>query len=208
MQEPIPGIFIEAENRYNQPGRIVTFGPFFPQVQTGTAQERLREARAGYAVASAEDAGLREGVEWTRTINALNRGRRWALRRLFERLDPQLAPGIAVAVVPSHAAYVVDTPIRELACLLAASSERIDATDCLERHQTIPQIVFGGSSTRTLHRQTVHLLYPEKIIGQRVLLLDDIAKSGASLIACQDMLHEAGAILVQAVALARVSGVY
>lgn len=200
------GVFIENEIRYNQPGRIVTLGPFFSQMQAGAAQAKLREGHARYAQPLTDDeARMQEGVEWTQTINALNRGRRWALRRLFERLSPLLAPEIAVAVVPSHAAFVVDTPIRELARLLAEAAGRTDATDCLERHQTIPQILFGGSSTPTLHRRTIHVRHPERIAGRRVLLLDDIAKSGSSLITCQTMLHEAGATVVQAVALARVT---
>src|SRR3712207_8788332 len=38
----------------------------------------------------------------TRWINEMNRGRKWVLTRLFERLDPLLEEGIALAVVPSH----------------------------------------------------------------------------------------------------------
>ena len=81
----------------------------------------------------------------------------------------------------------------------------MDATSCLVRHTTIRRIVFGGPSTRALHRQTVRVENPSLVVGRRVLLLDDIAKkSGVSLEACREMLYEAGAKVVQAMALGKV----
>jgi predicted amidophosphoribosyltransferase len=47
------------------------------------------------------------------------------------------------------------------------------------------------------------MTHPELVAGHDVLLLDDIAKSGASLRACEEMLLEAGASLVQMLALGR-----
>ncbi len=199
-----PAVFTDAGGRYDRPGKIVTLGVFYPQADAGAARGLLREHRPPYGADTPDLRRVREGVDWTATVNALNRGRRWAQRRCLERLDPLLAEGVAIAIVPSHAAYVVDTPIRDLARLLAASGNRVDATDCLERHTGIRQILFGGHSTRLLHRRTVHVLNPELIQGRPVLLLDDIAKSGSSLMACRDLLLEAGAAAVQALALARV----
>ncbi|MES2461286.1 MAG: phosphoribosyltransferase, partial [Armatimonadota bacterium] len=115
-----------------------------------------------------------------------------------------------------------DTPMRQLARELVSgaapvvpgaaeegsvtSVSRIDATDCLVRHTKIVRIVFGGPSTPSLHRRTIRCECGEKIAGKRVLLLDDIAKSGQSLLACRAMLYEAGASFVQAAALGRVIG--
>ncbi|MBV9850580.1 MAG: hypothetical protein JO250_12985 [Armatimonadetes bacterium] len=200
-----PSVFVEAGRRYDQPGKVVTLGPYYPQAQAGAAKGLLREAKAGYAAGGADLGRVRSGMDWTRVINALGKGRRWPQRLLFERLHPLLAEGIAVAVVPSHIAYAVDAPIRELARRLAAEGGRVDATACLERHTTIRRIIFGGPSTRALHRQTIAVVHPELIQGQRVLLLDDIAKSGASLTACRELLYEAGAARVQALALGRVT---
>lgn len=198
-------VFAEAGRQYDRPGKIVTLGPFYPQAQAGAARGLLREARAGYDAGRADVGQVQSGVEWTRTINALSKDRRWAHRLLFERLHPLLADGIAVAVVPAHTAYTVDAPLRALARQLAAEGGRVDATSCLERHTPIRRILFGGPSTRALHRQTIHVLHPELVRGRSVLLLDDIAKSGASLIACREMLYEAGAAAVQALALGRVT---
>lgn len=71
------------------------------------------------------------------------------------------------------------------------------------RHTTIRRIIYGGPSTRALHRQTIQVEEGALVQGQRVLLLDDITKSGASLVACREMLQEVGAEMVQALALGK-----
>ena len=197
-------VFAEAGRRYDQPNKVVTLGPFYPQARAGAARGLLREAKAGYDTGGASLGQMQSGVEWTRVLNALGQNRRWAHRLLFERLHPLLAENIAIALVPAHTAYTVNSPLRELARRLAAEGGRTDATGCLERHTTIRRILFGGPSTRTLHRQTIHVVHPELVQGRPVLLLDDVAKSGASLVACRELLSDAGAATVQALALGRV----
>lgn len=149
---------------------------------------------------------MRESVHNTRTIDALNRGRKWARTSLAERLSRMLENDITIVVVPSHDPWMTDTPIRQFAQELAAVEDRVDATGCLIRHTKITRIVFGGPSNPSLHRRTIRVENAELIAGKRLLLLDDIAKSGQSLMACRAMLYEAGAILVQAAALGRVIG--
>ncbi len=80
----------------------------------------------------------------------------------------------------------------------------MDATGCLVRHTTIRRIIYGGPSTRALHRQTIRVGDGALVQGRSVLLLDDIVKSGASLVACRELLEDAGAGTVQALALGRV----
>lgn len=195
MQDPI---FIPAGEQYNRPAKIVTLGHYYAQGKSTAAQKLVREGRAEY------NAGIvRENAGWTRLINALNGERQWPLKRLYAILDPLLLPDIALAVVPPHRAFQAFWPLRTLAQMLAAN-ERADATSCLVRHTTIRRIIYGGPSTRALHRQTIQVENKELVEGKRVLLVDDIAKSGASLIACREMLLEAGAETVQAMALGRV----
>ena len=146
---------------------------------------------------------VRDHLAWTRLINALNAERQWPLKRLYKMLDSMLEPGIAIAAVPPHRAYQAFWPLRTLVQRLAANG-RIDATACIVQHTTIRRIIYGGPSTRALHRQTIQVEEGALVQGQRVLLLDDIAKSGASLVACREMLQEVGAEMVQAVALGRV----
>jgi hypothetical protein len=147
---------------------------------------------------------MRRGVSWTGLINAMNGGRKWARKRLFERLDAMLEPGVAIAVVPSHDPFLDAPPLRLLAQDLAASN-RLDATGCLVRHTKIKRIVYGGPSYRSLHFQSIAVRDEELVRGRTVLLLDDIVRSGASLRACREMLLRAGAASVQAAALGKVT---
>jgi len=190
-------VFTPSGEQYNRPAKIVTLGHYYAQGKAADAKI-VRESRAGY------NAGrVRDHAAWTRLINALNRERKWPLKQLYAALDPLLERDIALAVVPPHRAFQAFWPLRTLAQMLAENG-RIDATGCLVRHTTIRRIVFGGPSTRALHRQTIQIEDPEWVEGRRVLLLDDIAKSGASLMACRELLLEAGAEGVQALALGRV----
>jgi len=195
-----PGVFVPAADHFNRPARIVTLGHVYASGQGRAAANAVRESRAPYG---ADPQAVARHAGWTRLVAALNAGRQWPLRRLFDQLDPLLAPDIAVCAVPPHRAYQAFWPTRTLAQRLA-SNGRIDATACLVRQTTIRRIVFGGPSTRALHRATVRVEEAHLVRGRRVLLLDDIAKSGASLVACRELLLEAGAASVQAVALGRV----
>ena len=197
-------VFLPNCPAYNKPGRIVTLGHYYPQRQLDTAKNVLRESKSEYnASAASNPRAMRQNLGWTELINALNADRQWPIKRLFELLDPLLEPDIAIAVVPTHMAYQAFWPVRALARQLA-EHERMDATSCLVRHTTVKRITFGGPSTKELHRQTIRVENPELVAGRPVLLLDDIAKSGASLIACREMLLEAGSAVVQAMAVGRV----
>ena len=195
MQDPI---FLPRGEHLNRPAKIVTLGHYYAQGKSAAAQDAVREAHADY------NAGrVQENAGWTRLINALNRERQWPLKRLYAMLDPLVAPGVALAVVPPHRAFQAFWPLRTLAQKLAENG-RVDATACLVRHTTIRRIIYGGPSTRALHTQTIQAEHKEMVEGKRVLLLDDIAKSGASLMTCRKLLLEAGAETVQALALGRV----
>jgi hypothetical protein len=197
-------LFVSAWPQYNRPARIVTLGHYYPRDQIGVANDLVREPGGIYtAGAPADPKTVRRNLGWTKLINALNDERQWPLKRLFAMLDAILEPDVALAVVPTHTAYQAFWPMRTLARRLAEHG-RVDATSCLVRHTTIRRITFGGPSTRALHRQTIRVEHPQLIQDRRVLLLDDIARSGASLTACRELLYEAGAALVQAMALGRV----
>jgi hypothetical protein len=204
--EGIRPVFRPTAARYNQPRRIVTLGNYLAtaRVMEASGVFRYVQETGDTPYQAAEMRDLRREVQWTRWINALNAGRKWAQKRFLERLDPLLESGIVITVVPSHDPFRTDTPVRELARALAAVNERTDATDTLQRHTKIKRIVYGGPSYRLLHRDTICVIQPERLAGETVLLLDDIARSGASLRACEELLYEAGAARVQAVALGRV----
>jgi hypothetical protein len=199
------GVFTQAfKERQGTLEQIVTFGDYFAVARALDATGALRYIREGGETGYNAGA-LRSGMRWTRWINALNQNRKWARERLFEKLDPLLKDGIAIAVVPSHDPFVDETPIRLLARRLAAGGvDRVDATGCLVRHTKIKRIVWGGPSYRGLHRQTISVVDAHLVQGRSVLLLDDIVRSGASLRACAEILAKAGAAFVQPVALGRV----
>ncbi len=112
-----PAVFTPAFDRYNDPGRIVDFGPYYPVARVmenrAALQYIVREGHPGYSASSL--GAVRQGVEWTRWINEFNKGRKWVRRRLFEKLDPMLEADIALATVPSHDPFQDAPSIRLLA---------------------------------------------------------------------------------------------
>ncbi|GAB4459773.1 MAG: hypothetical protein OHK0029_22830 [Armatimonadaceae bacterium] len=207
MQEPEYSVFRPEHRRYHLPRRIGSLGPYLPTTQVMDATGALRYIRegndTGYSTGSVTE--MERAVRWTRWVNALNAGRKWARQRLFERLDALLDTDIALITVPSHDPFHTDPPIRDLAKLLAETPSRTDATRCLIRHTKIKRISYGGPSYRTLHRETIRVENIDLFAGRSVLLLDDIVRSGASLRTCEELLYEAGAAFVQSFALGRVT---
>lgn len=196
-------VFLAGWPQYNKPGRIVTLGHYYPQSEIKAAKALLTAPHNAANAGRVDYRVVRQNLGWTKLIEALNNERQWPLKRLVALLAPLLAPDIALAAVPPHIGYQAFWPVRTLARELAAQG-RIDATSCLVRHTTVRRITFGGPSTKALHRQTIRVENADLVAGRRVLLLDDIAKSGMSLLACRELLREAGAVQVQMMALGRV----
>lgn len=199
-------VFSEAFRERENLSKIVTLGDYLAVRKTLDARGMLRYVKeggeSGYSAWELKEVDA--AVKWTRWIDALNAGRRWPITRLFEKLDPWLAPGIAIVIVPSHDPFRTEPPLRELAQKLAAVGERVDATGCLVRHTKIQRITYGGPSFTQLHEETIRVEQESRFFGQPVLLLDDIAKSGATLRACRRLLLDAGATEVQMLALGKV----
>lgn len=198
-------VFSDAFRERENLSKIVTLGDYLAVRKTLDARGMLRFVKeggeSGYTARELNDVAA--AVKWTRWIDALNDGRRWPITRLFEKLDPLLADGIAITIAPSHDPFRTP-PLRELASRLAASGDRIDATECLVRHTKIQRITYGGPSFVHLHEETIRVENEGRFFGRSVLLLDDIARSGATLRACRGLLLESGAHEVQMLALGRV----
>lgn len=127
-----------------------------------------------------------------------------AIEQIRRRLDAILAENIAVACVPSHDPAKLESGIRNLSRRIAATN-RIDATGCLVRTKKIAKLADGGDRSVEVHLGSIQVANPQVIHGREVLLLDDITTSGNSLIACQQLLMQAGAGAVQRMALALTS---
>jgi plasmid replication initiation protein len=199
-------VFSEAFSPRENLEKIVTLGDYLPIKQSLETQGMLRfvheGGESGYSARALKDAEA--AAKLTRWIEALSNERKWPIKRFTEQLAPMLAEEIAVAVAPSHNPFITETPIRALAQKLAESGGRVDATACLRRHTKIRRIGYGGPSYTHLHRETIEVAHPELFAHKPVLLLDDIARSGATLRACRALLLEAGASAVQMLALGRV----
>jgi predicted amidophosphoribosyltransferase len=125
-----------------------------------------------------------------------------ALRNFHQKIDPLLAPGIAIAVVPSHNTTTSPSGIQELAQMLAANG-RVDATSCLVRHKSISKQATGGARSVKRNLQTIRVENADLIVGKEVLLLDDVSTTGSSLEACKQLLLAAGASSVKCAVLGK-----
>jgi ComF family protein len=115
-----------------------------------------------------------------------------------------------IAPVPLHWRRLVRRRYNqsaELARQLARRSGRPLVVDLLTRRwATAPQA--GGRVARAANQANAFALTPrhaERVRGRRVLLVDDVLTSGATLSACADTLRAAGASGVDVLALARVA---
>jgi hypothetical protein len=126
-----------------------------------------------------------------------------AAKGFFAELDPLVATGVAVAVVPSHDPGKLTTGIRLIAQEIAKRAERIDATACLVRHTKVEKKSGGGDRSMTVDLKSIRAENPDVTKDQRVLLIDDVTTSGRSLEACKQILLRAGAKEVQCLALGR-----
>ena len=199
-------VFSDAFQDRENLTKIITLGDYLAVRNNLDARGMLHFVKeggeSGYSVRELKEVDT--ALRWTRWLDALSAGRRWPLARLVDKLDPMLAEGVALAVAPSHDPFNTETPIRELAQRLAMTHGRVDATGCLVRHTKIQRITFGGPSFVALHEETVRVENEACFFGLPVLLLDDIARTGATLRACRRLLLDAGAAEVQMLALGRV----
>ncbi len=125
-----------------------------------------------------------------------------AIEHFRSEVAPHLGAGIAIAIVPSHDPAKTDSGIRILGQRLAVGG-RVDATGCLVRHTKIPKLASGGDRSVTVHLESIRVDMASLIKGRRVLILDDVATTGNSLIACRQILLEAGAAEVKCAALGK-----
>lgn len=118
-------------------------------------------------------------------------------------LCPEVCPGVAIAVVPSHDPAKVSSGIRDIAQTLAKRKSRIDATSCLVRHKRVNKKSDGGERSEEIDLKSISVVNEQLIAGKLVLLLDDVTTTGSSLAACRKLLLDAGAKAVQSFAIGK-----
>jgi hypothetical protein len=133
----------------------------------------------------------------------LKDGHDHAVAHFFQQLDGIIAPGVAIAIVPSHDPDKRTSALKKLAQALAASKNRIDASHCLVRHTKIAKLASGGDRSIEVHANSLRVDDAIRISFETVVVLDDVTTSGNSLLACRNLLLAADAAGVQCLAIGR-----
>lgn len=120
----------------------------------------------------------------------------------YKKISPFVSNEIVVCSFPSSDHKNMETGIREIAQLVT-KEKGVDGTDCLVRWKSREKSSHGGERNVQSHLQTLKVVHHEKIKGKHILLLDDVATSGSSLGAGEQLLLEAGALHVTKFALGK-----
>jgi len=149
-----------------------------------------------------------------RALGRLKSGRRVDLARplgdlLWRALEPRSRAlrGVVVVPVPLHPARLAERGFNQSGLLAGRVARRLGAPlwpSALTRTRDTP---YQATLPRRTRLANVHDAFaarePEHVAGRRVLLVDDVWTSGATLEACVKALLEAGALTVYRSVLAR-----
>jgi predicted amidophosphoribosyltransferase len=116
-----------------------------------------------------------------------------------------LADGTVIAIVPGHEAIASNEgrPLARAAQALATMDKRyISKVDSLIRTTTVPKKTAGGIRSTSVDLNSIKA-NPADVAGAVVVVLDDTATTGGSLMAARQLLEAAGAARVAAVAIGR-----
>jgi predicted amidophosphoribosyltransferase len=100
-------------------------------------------------------------------------------------IEPELPENIAIAIVPSHDPTKPGKGMSAIAEQLAAKGGRTNASTTLVRTKKIEKLANGGNRSEDVHDGSITVRDAHLIKDKDVLLLDDVAKTGNSLRACQ-----------------------
>ncbi|MRG92639.1 ComF family protein [Polyangium spumosum] len=130
------------------------------------------------------------------------------LGHLLRRLVREQAPAVDVVVpVPLHPRRLVERGYNQAALLARAAAGELGvplAARALVRHRDTPKQAHLGRAERLVNvEQAFFVRAPRAVRGLRVLLVDDVATTGATFEACRGALLRAGAREVVAFCLAR-----
>jgi hypothetical protein len=131
-------------------------------------------------------------------------GQEAGLQYFADFMAPRImTPGV-VAIVPSSDPAKTRPGIIKLAKRLAALTPLSDATGALVRHTKIPKLGSDGNRDIQVHLDSI-TVHAQRIVADRVFLLDDFLSTGNSMLACRQLLENAGASDVICMALGRIA---
>jgi len=131
-------------------------------------------------------------------------GQEAGLKYFADFMAPRIrTPGV-VAIVPASDPAKRGPGLIKLAKQLAALTPLSDSTAALARHTKIAKLGSGGHRDIQVHLDSIAVKH-QLIVGERVFLLDDVLSTGNSMLACRQLLEDAGASDVICMALGRIA---
>ncbi|NVZ30013.1 phosphoribosyltransferase [Pseudomonas gingeri] len=103
------------------------------------------------------------------------------------------------AIVPSHTSGGVSEALLQIVRNVSHAFNFVNADNVLFRHTTVPKAATGGQRSRLVHLESIAVV--NNIEGKTIYLFDDITTTGCSLLACKELLLDAGAAQVAMIAL-------
>jgi predicted amidophosphoribosyltransferase len=103
------------------------------------------------------------------------------------------------AIVPSHTRGCESAGLMQIALNVSNNFNFVNEENILFRHTTVPKAATGGRRSRDVHLESI--LVTVDVEGETVFLFDDITTTGSSILACKELLIEAGAACVVMIAL-------
>lgn len=114
-------------------------------------------------------------------------------------------PCVVVPIPPSDAKKL-DSGVYDICKMLAGKNGVLNGSGVLVRTSSKQEAHLGGPRDGTVSRGTLRIAKPELVNGRRVLLLDDMSKTGTSLATAREMMLEAGATAVEMLAMGCTGG--
>lgn len=113
---------------------------------------------------------------------------------------------VIICVVPSHSMNSTNSGIQQVAeKIIQVKPNCFNGLNCLKRIKDIDKLSRGGPRGLAVHLESIIVQNKELIWGKEVLLLDDVATSGNSMLACKQLLLTSGAKDVLCLAIAYTS---
>lgn len=109
-----------------------------------------------------------------------------------------------LTVVPPHTPVIKESGVMALAKKVSREVfSIIDGTSTIQRTREVPKLSKGGNRSFYRHFSSLILAEPYRLLGQKVIILDDITTSFNSMLACSQLVKMANAKKIIPLALGR-----
>jgi predicted amidophosphoribosyltransferase len=108
-----------------------------------------------------------------------------------------------VSVVPSHTQGNVSSGLLEIIEKISEDFNFKKSVNLLARKETVAKAATGGPRNQQVHLNSIKVMDESIVKGETIFLFDDITSTGSSLLACKQLLLDAGAARVAMIALGK-----